>query len=125
MEWTKESLEKAGYKIENVKITGADLSMADHGVLCLAMPLEWGGCACVYGGIVLGHGYLGATEFEGSAKGTEYIMRIMDIVGVERFNQLKGKYARVATKGFGSSVKIIGNIIDDKWFDPEDFFKTE
>ena len=49
-------------------------------------------------------------------------MRIMDTVGVERFQDLKGKYVRVATKGLGSSVKIIGNIIKDKWFDAETFF---
>ena len=27
-----------------------------------------------------------------------------------------------ATKGWGDSVKIIGNIIKDKWFDAETFF---
>ena len=49
-------------------------------------------------------------------------MRIMDTVGVEKFQDLKGKYVRVATKGWGDSVKIIGNIIKDKWFDVETFF---
>ena len=34
----------------------------------------------------------------------------------------KGKYVRVATKGWGSTVKIIGNILEDKWFDYESFF---
>ena len=36
-QWTKEELEQAGYKIENAKITSVDLSMADHGVLCLSI----------------------------------------------------------------------------------------
>ena len=49
-------------------------------------------------------------------------MRIMDTVGVEKFQDLKGKYIRVAAKGWGNSVKIIGNIINDKWFDTETFF---
>lgn len=38
--WTKEELEDAGYKIENAKNKSIDLSMADHGVLCLSMGLE-------------------------------------------------------------------------------------
>lgn len=28
----------------------------------------------------------------------------------------------MATKGWGSTVKIIGNILEDKWFDYESFF---
>ena len=56
-------------------------------------------------------------------KGLEYIMRIMDTVGVSRFSELEGKYVRVATKGWGDIIKIIGNVIKDQWFDPEAFFK--
>lgn len=117
------TLRKDGYDINNAEIKDVDLSMADHGVLTFRMALNGDGWGVVYGGYVLGHGYLGAKEFDGSAKGLESIMRIMDVVGVERFNDMQGKYIRVATKGWGSSVKIIGNLIKDKWFDIDDFFK--
>lgn len=117
-----EQLVSNGYKIENAQITEVDLSMEDHGCLTLNMVLEGGGWGCCYGGYCLGKGYLGAEKFEGSAKGLEYIMRIMDTVGASKFQDLKGKYVRVATKGWGSPVKTIGNITKDKWFDPEDFF---
>lgn len=120
--YTQDELIEAGYKIENALITNADLSMADHGCLTLAITLDGGGWGVVYGGYCLGHGYLGADDFDGSASGLESIMRIMDVVGVERFQDLKGKYVRVATKGWGGSVKIIGNILKDKWFDIETFF---
>ena len=50
-------------------------------------------------------------------------MRIMDTVGVSKFSELEGKYVRVATKGWGDIIKIIGNVIKDQWFDPEAFFK--
>lgn len=113
-----------GYKIENAQITSADLSMEDHGCLTLSMSIDGSGWGCCYGGYCLGKGYLGAKEFEGSAKGLEYIMRIMDTVGVSKFQDLKGKYVRVATKGWGSPVKIIGNVIKDQWFDPEEFFAS-
>lgn len=113
-----------GYTVENAKITKADLSMADYGCLTLSMTLEGAGWGVVYGGYCLGKGYLGAEEsdFSGSAAGTEYLMRIMDVVGVEKFQDLKGKYVRVANKGWGSTIKIIGNIIQDQWFDAETFF---
>lgn len=120
--YTQDELIEAGYKIENALITNADLSMADHGCLTLAITLDGGGWGVVYGGYCLGHGYLGADDFDGSASGLESIMRIMDVVGVERFQDLKGKYVRVATKGLGSSVKIIGNILKNQWFDAETFF---
>ena len=122
--YTQEQLIASGYSIENALITNVDLSMADHGCFTLAMTLEGGGWGVVYGGYCLGKGYLGADYdfFSGSAAGMEYLIRIMDTVGVEKFQDLKGKYVRVATKGWGSSVKIIGNIIKDKWFDAETFF---
>lgn len=117
----------AGYTIENALVEKVDLSMADHGCLTLAMTLQGGGWGVVYGGYCLGKGYLGADDdfFDGSAAGMEYLMRIMDTVGVERFQDLKGKYVRVATKGWGSQIKIIGNILKDKWFDAEEFFKEK
>lgn len=122
--YTQEQLTEAGYSIENALITNVDLNMADHGCLTLAMTLEGSGWGVVYGGYCLGKGYLGADDdfFDGSAAGMEYLIRIMDTVGVEKFQDLKGKYVRVATKGWGNSVKIIGNIINDKWFDAETFF---
>jgi hypothetical protein len=122
--YTYDKLTEAGYTIENALIEKVDLSMADHGCLTLAMTLQGGGWGVVYGGYCLGKGYLGADDdfFDGSAAGMEYLMRIMDTVGVERFQDLKGKYVRVATKSWGNQVKIIGNIIKDKWFDAETFF---
>lgn len=123
--WTRKDIEAVGYTIENALITSVDLSMADHGVLCLEMGLDGGGWGCVFGGHVIGKGYLGAKKFEGSPSGIEYIMEIMNVVGVERFNDMKGKYIRVATEGWGSTVKIIGNIIEDKWFDVTTFFQDK
>lgn len=119
------SLIEAGYEIENAMIEDVDLSMADYGVFSLSLVLKGSGWGCVYGGYVIGSGYLGADEFEGSAKGMESIMRIMDVVGVSKFNDMKGRIVRVAVKGLGSSVKIIGNVLKDNWFDIDSFFKDK
>lgn len=117
-----EDLIKAGYTLKNMKITSVDLSMQDHGIITLMMALKGNDTGTIYGGTCLGHGYLGAKKFSGSEKAMPYIMRIMDVVGVALFNDMAGKYVRIAIKDFSSPVKIIGNIIEDKWFDPESFF---
>lgn len=126
IDWSESLLKESGYSIGNCLIESADLSMENCG--CLDMTLSLSGQVNVcFGGYVLGKGYLGAKDdfWKGSAAGLEYIMRVMDVVGVERFQDLKGKYVRVAHKGLGSSVRIIGNITKEKWFDAESFFKDK
>lgn len=97
--WTKQLLEESGYEIKNAQIESVRLTMADHGVLTSDLVLNGHGWGVCYGGYVLGKGHLGSKDFEGYGSGME-----------------------VATKGLGSSVRIIGNILDDKWFDYESFF---
>lgn len=123
--FTEEELKELGYELLNAEVTNVSLNMKDHGCLTLSITLKGAGWGVVYGGYCLGKGYLGADDdyFNGSAKGMESIIRIMDVVGVEALEDMKGKYVRIASKGLGSSVKIIGNIISDKWFDYESFFE--
>lgn len=110
-------------EIQNARIERASLSMADHGCFAYELTLKGNGIGVVYGGIVLGNGYLGAEKFKGSEKGLEAIMRIMDVVGVERWEDLNGKYIRFVDPGWGGTVDTIGNIIEDKWFNQREFFK--
>ena len=112
-------------EIRNAKITGTSLTMADHGVLCYYLTLDMGGSGCNYGGVVIGKGYLGADKFEGYAKGTEALIRIMDTVGVDRWEDLKGRYCRMVDPGLGGIVTKIGHIIEDKWFDQREFFNKD
>lgn len=124
-QWTEEELINDGYRLRNAEITNVSLNMKDHGALTLDLSLSGSGCGVVYGGYCLGRGYLGTKNFVGYASGLEAIMRIMDVVGVDDLIEMKGKHARVATKGFGHSVEIIGNFIKDEWFDYESFFEDE
>lgn len=125
IKWTEQKLKDAGYEIQNAKITSIDLSAEDHGCLTLSMAIDGGGWGCVYGGYKLGTAgtYMEEESLSGSAAGLECIIRIMHTLGVDRFTGLNGKYIRVATKGWGSSISIIGNIINDKWFDQKSFFE--
>lgn len=107
--------------IEEMKISSVDLSMEDHGCLVMRMWLINTKKIVLFGNALLGKGYLGADSFEGNELGTEYIMRIMDIVGVSSFNDMVGKYIRVEAS-WGDAVDKIGNITEDKWFSQKEFF---
>ncbi len=111
--------------IENAKITDAELSMEDHGCLVLFLTLKGRTWTVLYGGRVIGKGYVGAKEFTGYAKGIEEVMRIMDTVGVSKFTDMVGKYVRVDLGSWGDSVTKIGNIIEDKWFDYKEFYGAD
>lgn len=120
--WTEKKLIEEGYEIKNAQIKGAELTMEHCGCISLDVVVEGEGWGCVFGGYSLGHGYLGAEEFSGYGPGMESIARIMDTVGVTKLSDLKGRYIRAAATR-DKRLKIIGNIINDKWFDIESFFE--
>ena len=101
--------------------------MKNHGCLTLGIFLEGAGWYTCYGGYCLGKGYVGADDdfFKGSQEGMEAIIRIMDVIGVEDLFDMKNHYVRVAMKSTGNNIKIIGNIIKEKWFDYESFFEDK
>ena len=115
---------ECGKEISNVKITDVSLTMADHGCLTFFITVEGSGIGVSIGGYCIGHGYLGAKDFKSeNGKGLVAMMKIMDVVGVTNWEDLKGKYCRIKSDGWSSCVTTIGNIIDDKWFDMDEFFK--
>ena len=126
---TEEKLIKAGKKIQNVKITNVSLNFKNYSCFELSITLEGGGYGVVYGGYVLGKAFIekdySKCSFEGSAKGMEAIMRIMEVIGVDDLFDCKGKYARIAFGSWGDTVAAIGNITEDKWFDYKEFFKND
>ena len=112
-------------EIVNAQIKNVSLTMADHGCLTFWLTLEGDGWGCGFGGYCIGKGYLGATEFTAErGDGLEAMMRIMDVVGVSKWEDLKGKHIRaeLTGRGWGDSVTTIGNLIKDKWFNIADFF---
>lgn len=122
----KEKLLADGYSIENAKITSVSITMADHGCLCYRIMLEGDVWGCAFGGYTIGHGRLGAKDSEFKAEtgnGIVAMMRIMNVVGVSKWEDLEGQFVRVAMPDdWGISIPIIGNILSDKWFDQKKFF---
>lgn len=110
--------------IENAKIKNVSISMADHGVITFTIFVEGAGWGCGIGQYVNGVGYLGADYWKGNGSAIVAMMKIMDTVEVEKWEDLQGKYIRVESDGWGSTIHKIGNIIKDKWFDLREFFKN-
>ena len=111
-------------EIRNAKITDTSISMGDYGCLTFMITLEGDAFGVSYGGYCIGHGFLGSDTFTAeNGSGLVAMMRIMDVVGVESWEDLKGKYVRFVDDAWGSPVRKIGNIIEDKWFDIDKFFK--
>ena len=94
-------------EIQNAKISKATISMADHGCLTFWVYLD-------------GAGWDDFTAESGD--GLVAMMRIMDVVGVEKWEDLQGKYVRCKVKDWGDTVDEIGHIMHDKWFNIREFF---
>ncbi|RGG64538.1 hypothetical protein DWX11_09330 [Ruminococcus sp. AF18-29] len=106
---------------ENAKITDVSLGIGDHCCLTFSIVFKGLGWGVSFGGYNLA--FFNGTSFEGSEKGLEALIRIMDVVGVAKWEDIKGHYVRV--KQENRLVVGIGNIIEDKWFEPREFFKGD
>lgn len=127
--WTEEMLRGEGYRVWNAVIKNVDLVFDEYGYIHSKLLLDGHGLCVDYGAShILGIKTENNTEygkdnkFSCTSAGMEAIMRILDTIGEDNYCNLKGKYVRVATKGWGGVVNIIGNILDDKWFDYGSFF---
>lgn len=113
-------------EIVNAKITDVSITMADHGCLTYWLSLEGGVWGCGYGGYCIGKGYLGSENFSAeNGWGLEAMMHIMNVVGVHKWEDLKGKYCRVEKGRLCDPIDKIGNITEDKWFDQREFFEAK
>lgn len=112
--------------IENVKIKSASISMADHGCLTISLNIEGSGWGCNIGGWCNGIGHLGATLWKGNGSAIVAMMKIMNVVGVSKWEDLNGKFIRVEVPSPGAcTISKIGNIIEDEWFDLKAFYETD
>lgn len=111
-------------KIVNARIEDVSIQMGVHACLTFWITLKSEFWTARFGGVCIGYGFLGGGVFEAeNGSGLVAMMQIMDTVGVERWEDLKGKYVRVVDEGLGSTIKQIGNIIENKWFNIVEFFE--
>ncbi|MDD5022281.1 MAG: hypothetical protein PHR82_09175 [Endomicrobiaceae bacterium] len=109
--------------IENARITGTMLGKEDHGILTFELFLDFGGSCCAFGGYALDGYDKDTNKRVVKAAGLRAIVEILDCVGVEKWEDLPGKYIRCESDGWGGKIVAIGNILQDKWFRIREFFE--
>ena len=111
-------------EIKNAKITSTILGREDHGIMTFMIFVEFGGCGCGIGGYCLDYYDKNTQTSVFHIRDMEAISKILDVVGVDKWEDLPGKYIRVKDNGWGSTIDEIGNLMEDKWFNLREFFKN-
>ena len=109
-------------EIKNARITRTMLGREDHGIMTFSIFIHTDMYDCGVGGYAI-DGYDRDTKSRKfTASGLEAISKILEVVGVDTWEQLPGKYIRIKDNGWGKPVDEIGNLIEDKWFNLREFF---
>jgi hypothetical protein len=100
----------------NAVITDAIIEIEDHGLLSVYVVLDYGSSAQVFGRGV----YAPKSGMNGKNYAGHFIYRVLEVAGVCKWEQLKGKTVRVT--GDSRRIEAIGHIIADVWFNPDKEF---
>jgi hypothetical protein len=109
-------------EIKNAQITRTMLGREDHEIFTFMIFVKCEGWECGVGGYALDYYNKELGERVYSAKSLEAVSKLLDVVGVDKWEDLKGKYIRVKDNGWGSTIDEIGNLIENKWFNLREFF---
>jgi hypothetical protein len=99
-------------------ITGAYLAVEDGEILVAWVSLNLDDLSGDLGGYVLYTPEAGIRAYNYAG---HFIYKVLEVAGVSRWDQLKGRAVRACCKG--SRIEAIGHIIDDRWFFPEKDFE--
>ena len=107
-------------KIENALIKSTMLGIEDHGCFTAYVFVDGDGWGCGFGGYALDQWYEAKGKRVGTAYGLEFVMCLLEALGVESWEKLPGTICRVETEGPGGKIVRIGHPIKNKWFDPRE-----
>lgn len=108
--------------VKNARITSTMLAVNELGIMTFMIYIDAGNFSCEVGGFCLDEFNTDSQTRVFRGKSMKAISEILNVVGVDKWEDLPGKYIRFEDNGWGSTVTKIGNIIDDKWFDMKNFF---
>ena len=111
--------------IENAKITSTMFGVEDHGILTFMVHLQGGSWGQGLGGYAIDGGYNKETgrREKGHGAGLIAMRSIIETVGAKSWESLPGTLCRVKRAEYNDK-PIIGHIIEDRWFDLEQFMET-
>lgn len=110
-------------EIENGKITATMLGTEDHGIMTFSIYIEFESGGCAFGGYALDEYDKNVGKRVGTAAGLQAISEVLECVGVQKWEELTGSYIRCEHEGWGGKIVRIGNLIENKWFSLDEFFK--
>ena len=91
---------------KNAIIERTFLGFEDHGIFTAFITLNYGG---------------GGQTFGGYSIGSEFIEQVLKTLDLESWEELKGQKVRV--KAEHGKVHAIGHFLNDKWFNPAEFYE--
>lgn len=105
---------------KNAQIKSTMLGIEDHGIMTFSLHLDYGRSGQSAGGFALDEYSKEQEKRIGSPRGFELIRSILEIVGVETWEDLPGKHIRA--RADHGKVYAIGNVLKDEWLDFGIFF---
>lgn len=111
--------------IKNAKIRSTMLGREDHGIMTFMIYIDTDEFSCGIGGFSLDTYDKDTKTRIFRAKSMDAISKILEVVGVDKWEDLPGKYIRFEDNSRSSIITKIGNIIDNRWFDMREFFEKK
>lgn len=103
-------------EIVNAVLDTAELCIEGHGIFTCLLSFDFGGFHQGMGAYGLCHFDKQQDRRVGTAYGCDFIMRVMRVLEVERWADVKGQHVRVRREN--GMVKTFGHFMKDQWFDP-------
>jgi hypothetical protein len=102
----------------NAVITGVWIEADEFETLSAGISLDYGDSGQIFGGNGL---YTPKRGVGGKNYAGHFLYRVLEIAGVSRWDELKGKTIRVIQDD--AHVEAIGHIVKDVWFNMHEEFK--
>lgn len=104
-------------EIKNAIIERTMLGKEDHGIMTAFLYLNFGGAGQGFGGYALDEFNQLLNKRVGMAYGMKFLIRILEVLEVEKWESLPGQHLRVDAEW--GRIHGIGHILKNNWFYPD------
>lgn len=111
-----EALINNNYTILNGKVVKVSCILNQDNTFMLNLMIQGDGWQCMYGNFDV---------FSAKYDTRTSIIQLLHLLEEDNIFNLEGKYVRVAVKDVNSPVEYIGNIVEDNWYNFNDYCRIE